>query len=585
MKIYYYSGIIETYKNNMNKTWQILSTALGKKADKKELPPFFTINEEQISDRSKIAEAFNNYFSSIGKKTSEAVPKSTNDFAHYLDNPNPNSMFLEPVEPSYVLNIVHKLKPKNSSGHDQIPTSLVKETIDNIIVPVTHIINRSLETGIFPHQLKIAKVLPIFKAAEKNLLANYRPISLLPAFSKILEKVMCKKILSFMNSQNLFYKHQYGFRPKHSTIHPIIHLLNEVAQAENAVPNKMTLSILCDLSKAFDVINHNILFTKLEFYGIRGVVKDWLVSYLSNRTQFVEIENKKSNESAIECGVPQGSILGPLLYLIYVNDIYKATRGTILSFADDTSLLIQEVNPETLFQQANIEINNLYQWFCANKLSLNAKKTKYLVIRGPHSKCNFNNLQVKIGDTPLCQIGSNFEEKSTKFLGLHIDEFLTWKFHITHINAKISRALFQIKQAKKLLPINCLRTLYYSMIHPYLLYGILAWGNIKPSSIKRTVILQKRAMRYISKTSYNSHTEPLFKKMEILKLNDLYDYQVILFMHTYVNNQLPISFDGIFKYNRDFRENRETRQSNLFHCARCRSNIAISLPLYNFQKI
>ena len=388
-----------------------------------------------------------------------------------------------------------------------------------------------------------------------------------------------------MNSQNLFYKHQYGFRPKHSTIHPIIHLLNEIAIADNSATKKTTLSIFCDLSKAFDVINHNILFNKLEFYGVRGIVKDWLVSYLSNRTQFVEIENNKSSISAIECGVPQGSILGPLLYLIYVNDIHHATRGTILSFADDTSLIISENDMSTLFQRANIEIDNLYQWFCANKLSLNAKKTKYIVFRGQQAKFNFNNLQVCIMNEPLCQIGTEFEEKSTKFLGLLIDDQLSWKHHISHLNSKISRALFQIKQAKKFLPVNCLRTLYFSMIHPYLLYGIMAWGNAKPSLLKRTVILQKRAMRYINKSSYNSHTEPLFKSSNVLKFNDQYNHEVILFIHSYMNNKLPRSFDGIFRCNRDIPNNRITRQSNYLHCERCKTNFARKLPYYNFPNI
>jgi hypothetical protein len=332
-----------------------------------------------------------------------------------------------------------------------------------------------LESGTVPQECKIAKVIPIYKASDPELLSNYRPISLLPAFSKVLEKIMYKKIMSFMDSQNLFYKHQYGFRPKHSTIHPIIHLLNECAEANNTSSQNMTMSIFCDLSKAFDVINHKILFAKLEHYGIRGIAKEWLISFLSHRNQFVQLGKYKSNILHIGCGVPQGSILGPLLYLIYVNDISQATNGNILSFADDTSLFISDWNVNNLYDRANVEINNLYVWFCANKLSLNAKKTKYIVIRGQHTKCNFTNLKVLIKDTPLQQIGMDFDEHSTKFLGIHIDEFLSWRYHVTNINNKISRGLFQIKQAKKFLPADCLRTLYFSLIHPYLLYGILAW--------------------------------------------------------------------------------------------------------------
>ena len=154
------------------------------------------------------------------------------------------------------------------------------------------------------------------------------------------------------------------------------------------------MSIFCDLSKAFDVISRTILIKKLEYYGIRGIVKNWLINYLSDRTQYVEIENNASSVSKIKCGVPQGSILGPLLYLIYVNDIGKCTEGNVLSFADDTSLVLSHQNPQTLYLNANLEINKLYNWFCANNLSLNAGKTKYIVIREPYDKSDITGLSL-----------------------------------------------------------------------------------------------------------------------------------------------------------------------------------------------
>jgi hypothetical protein len=369
-----------------------------------------------------------------------------------LINPVANSIFLEPVDSSKILEIVRNLKPKTSFGHDEISTKIIKESILNILMPLTHIINISLNQGIVPKQLKTAKVIPIYKASERDKMNNYRPISLLPAFSKILEKVMFNKIMSFLDSQQILYKHQYGFRSKHATTHPIIHLLNECANASNSHPKQLTISIFCDLSKAFDVISHKILLRKLEFYGIRGIAKKWLSNYLSDRTQYVEIDNHKSNMCKIECGVPQGSILGPLLYLIYVNDISQSTQANILSFADDTSLYLSHRDIHTLFEKANVEINNLYDWFCANRLSLNAKKTKFIVINGLSKKCDFTNKTVSINETPLTQIGNDFDEQSTKFLGIHIDESLCWKYHPKHINNRISTASFMIRQVKHTFP-------------------------------------------------------------------------------------------------------------------------------------
>jgi hypothetical protein len=238
-----------------------------------------------------------------------------------------------------------------------------------------------------------------------------------------------------------------------------------------------------------------------------------------------------------------------------------------------------------LYETANTEVNNLYDWFCANKLSLNANKTKFIVLRPSHQTIDFNGLTVQINGVQLSQIGKDFEEQHTKFLGVNIDEHLSWKFHLKHINTKISRALFMIKQVKHLLPTESLKTLYYSMIHPYITYGILAWGNANRSEIKRTCLLQKRAIRIINKSLYNSHTDPLFKKSCILKIEDQYVYQATLFMQDYAMKKLPNSFIDLYKYNYENQVNRKTRQSSLLSIDRCDSIFARNLPLYNFPKL
>ncbi len=585
MKKLYYRNILELNKHSMKNTWKTLKQALGKQSNKLNFPLSFTINDLEISDKKQIAQSFNKFFSSIGKQTSQNVPATNKSFSEYLKNPKINSIFIEPVDSQYILQIVNKFKPKTSFGHDDIPTKLVKESINEILDPITHIVNLSLSTGVVPIQLKKAKVIPIYKASNPQMLKNYRPISLLPAFSKILEKVMFNKIMSYLNSQNILYKHQYGFRPKHQTIHPIMHLLNQCAIANNSQPKQFTASVFCDLSKAFDVISRDILLQKLEHYGIRGIAKIWISNYLSDRTQYVQLESTKSEICVIDCGVPQGSILGPLLYLIYVNDISEATDGNLLSFADDTSLLISDHDIESLFNKTNIEINKLYSWFCANKLSLNANKTKFIILKSPHQKYESENLSISIDGTKLCQIGNNFDEKSTKFLGVHIDEHLTWKHHLNYINSKISRALFMMNQSKNVLSQDSLKTLYHAMIHPYLSYGILAWGNATNCDLNRTKILQKRAIRTVRKTSFNSHTEPLFKSLNILNLKDLYTYQSIIFMHSYITGKLPHSFTNLYRTNHGNQATIQTRQASNLHIDRCDSAFARKLPLYSFPKI
>ena len=207
------------------------------------------------------------------------------------------------------------------------------------------------------------------------------------------------------------------------------------------------------------------------------------------------------------------------------------------------------------------------------------------MLRTPHQRCDITNQSIIINGTPLGQIGQSIDEPCTKFLGVQIDEFLSWNFQLKQINKKLSRALFAIKQVKHFLPVECLRTLYFSMIHPHLTYGILAWGNASQSLLNRTIVLQKRALRTINRVAYNSHTQPLFKYMKILNLADQYEYEAALFMFKYVNNRLPLSFDHAFQFNHEVQTSHQTRQSSQMQVKRCNSNFAKKLPLFSFPII
>ena len=338
------------------------------------------------------------------------------------------------------------------------------------------------------------------------------------------------------------------------------------------------MATFCDLSKAFDTISTNILLHKLNIYGIRGTANKWIESYLTNRSQYVDFDSHKSSSLPVKCGVPQGSILGPLLLLLYINDISHSTTENILSFADDTTVFLSDSDPIRLFSRANKSLEAVFNWFCANRLSLNAKKTQYMVIQSASKKLN-NLPDLKIDGVVLSQA------THCKFLGITIDESLSWKRHVSSINSKISRALFAIKQLKFTLPKESLLTLYFSLLHPYITYGILAWGNASTNILRKTETLHKRALRTVHNKSHNSHTDPLFKQSGILKISDLYQLEVVLFMHDYVHTKLPPSFNNLFKLNCDVYDAYETRRAQMFHIPRTKSRFVDKLPLYKFPSM
>ena len=240
-------------------------------------------------------------------------------FVNYV----PNSIAVFEISCIEVKTIIYSLK-NSSAGWDEFPTCVGKKCIDSFATPLTYLINKSFSEGIFPSELKLARVVPIFKAGDPTQITNYRPISVLTLFSKVFEKIMYNHVLDFMDKNNLFYEHQYGFRQRHSTQHAIITLVDRITHSLDN--GDIVISVFLDLKKAFDTVDHHILLRKLFAYGIRGNSFKWFQSYLSNRSQYVMYDNQKSKTQYINCGVPQGSILGPLLFIIYMNDICNVSN-------------------------------------------------------------------------------------------------------------------------------------------------------------------------------------------------------------------------------------------------------------------
>ena len=433
-----------------------------------------------------------------------------------------------------------------SSGTDFISNKLLKHIAPIIISPLHYLINLSLETGYIPREFKIAKVVPVYKDGDCHSYTNYRPISLLSSFSKLLEKIVARQLISFLNEHNILYKHQYGFRANHNTSQPVLHFYDKIYNALNQNHPAKTVSIFIDLKKAFDTVDHKILIQKMEHYGVKGTSSLWFQNYLSNREQYVSINGIDSDVMKISCGVPQGSVLGPLLFLLYINDLPNATEFLTLLFADDTTFQFSGVNLDLLFEKCNLELEKASIWFKSNKLTLNVKKTKFMVFSEKNTKLNLQYLNLKIGDKIIDQVGTDCKEKHFKFVGHVLDDKFTWAGHVEHICKKLASANYAINFTKNFLPPKIRKNLYYSMFDSHLNFGNLLWGCANKKLLGKIEVLQKRCIRNVALKSYRAHTEPIFKKLEILTFSDKLAFCRSVFIHQFRNNKLPISFSGIF---------------------------------------
>ena len=385
-----------------------------------------------------------------------------------------------------------------------------------------------------------AKVVPIYKKGDPKLLSNYRPISLLSSISKIFERLVHDRLDKFIVKNNILYSDQYGFRKNYSTYMAALNLVDRISNGLDS--KRTTAALFIDLSKAFDTIDHDILSDKLFAYAVRGTSHQWLMSYLKDRPQYVHFGNCPSKTSSINIGVPQGSILGPLLFILYINDIPNSSlRSNFILFADDTTIYCQNSNLTDTLSDMTSEFKHISNWLRINRLSLNMLKTKLMI---------YDN---RISDTSEVSItldGHKIDASPhATFLGITIDENLNWGVHIGNVSTQISRTNGIINRLKSVLPRNTLLLLYNALVLPYLNYSLLLWGRTNLTYLNKLYILQKRVIRNICDAQYNCNTAPLFHELKVLTLFDLYDYQLGIFVYKFTAGMLPDVFTNLYMEN------------------------------------
>ena len=550
----YYRDILLANKNNMRKSWSIMKSVIGKHKQSS-IQKIFKLNDNTTTDNKKIiSDKFNDFFINVGPNLAKAIPKSSKSPLYCMKETALESIFLEPVTEEELNKLIRNLKD-SANGWDDLGSKFIKLSLDLIVTPLSYICNQSLQEGIFPRQLKIANVIPLYKSDDPSCFNHYRPVSLLCILSKVFEKVMYSRLLSFLEKMKIIYANQFGFRKYHSTYMALMVLVNKITQSLEK--GEFVVGVFLDFSKAFDTVNHIILLKKLEHYGIRGTALKWFESYLSDRSQFVTYNGEKSTEKSVICGVPQGSILGPLLFLIYINDLSNVCKSMMpLLFADDTNLFKSGKDSNQLQSEIENELSLISEWLKINKLSLNIKKTQFMIFTTKNSSTQ--NIELKIDGHAIDQTFT------TKFLGVLIDSQLSWKAHINYISGKIAKGIGIILKARKLFDSETLTTLYYSFIYPYLQYCNHVWGNTHVTYLQKLHILQKRIVRIIAGVKPREHTAPIFKELKILSIFDINIYVISKFMYEVYHHEALNVFILMFKANADVHDH-NTRQANHYH--------------------
>ncbi|CAB3254900.1 unnamed protein product [Arctia plantaginis] len=486
-------------------------------------------------------EEVNNFFVKTGKHIAEEVAKmidgGTNTINKTPLNATCGSLVLLETDESEVDRLIQTLRGDCAIGVDGIPSNVIKQYRRFFVRPLTFILNLCIKTGVFPDLFKKALIHPIHKAGDADQVNNYRPISVLPCLSKVLEKIMNNRLKKYLEDNNILSNNQYAFRNNRSTNDAVFELTNHIVQALDK--GRKSVAIFLDLAKAFDTVSIPKLIDKLERVGVRDRQLKLFESYLTNRTQCVKINEYISKELPIEFGVPQGSILGPTLFLVYVNEMckLKITDGKLLAFADDTVLIFTGETWDQVFGMAQLGFNIVTEWLASNTLSLNVDKTRVMQFSIKGSKIagvdRFITAHKHIhGSNFACTCPNLHTVTSIKYLGVIIDDKLCFAPHIDLLTGKIRKLIYIFKHLRHVARPTVLKSIYFALCQSLLGYCILSWGG----ACKSNLIKLERAQRAVLKVStfkpYRFPTKDLYEYCEVLTVRQLFILQIILKQHS-----------------------------------------------------
>ncbi|MDR2880067.1 MAG: reverse transcriptase family protein, partial [Fusobacteriales bacterium] len=497
--------------------WQLINRQIGKTQEFDQKLEIRSGNN-LITNPREISNLLNEYFTNtMSDQIKKVNIRGSNPTGQKIDKYS-TSVFIHPVMEEEVVKIAKTLRNKSTAGPDEIPECLIKKCIRLIKKPLAHIFNLSLSLGVFPDDWKTAKVIPIYKKGDRKDMKNYRPISIISVFAKLLERLLCKRLMSFFQEYGVLTESQYGFRKGKCIEIAVQSFIEKIQEALDK--GVYSVGIFIDLTKAYDTLNHKVLLEKLSSYGIRGITNRWFESYLTNRRQYLEIKYRdpcnndisyvRSSYKDIKIGVPQESVLGPLLFLLYTNDLpLNIKDANLIMYADDIDVLIIENDANALKRKIEKVTNDLEWWFKQNELIINVNKTGIM---------SFHNRQKKDPVKPHVNMyGSTLQYVAElKFLGLHITETLNWSSHLQILAQKLSKVSFMLKSLKDSLSTYMIRHIYFTKFQAVLRSGIIFWGGQNGEMSKKVFKIQKRVVRLMAGESSRTSCRQLFKKLNIL---------------------------------------------------------------------
>lgn len=523
-KFRYFQKQIEYNRNSSKGLWDVVRTLTEEQTG--------TVCEIASTENSReMANKFNEHFTNVGKRYAENIPKT--EYTKRQENRyHEHSFFLTAVDDKEVVRIIKELPLGKSPGLDNIRTETIKFLSQEISPMLTHLINKIFETGTFPESFKNAIVVPIFKKGCPSDLNNYRPISLLSIISKIVERSLKERLIHFCDKYKIISHNQFGFRRGFSTADAISTLTAKINKLVDE--NKPVLCVFLDLAKAFDTVSHKQLLETLEDIGIRGIPLKLFESYLRNRVQAVKIGETIGEPASVTYGVPQGTVLGPFLFTVYINQLLlMKTRGEIISFADDTAVLYTSNTWSNLKNEVEVDMTEILNWFHSKLLTINFDKTFFVPFTSyANNLPNYNSINIELATKHY-----TISKSSTiKYLGVIIDSHLKWDKHIDFLARTVRRILYKLKILVKILNYQQLKSIYFALVQARLQYAIVSWGACYKTHLRSIDVLQKKCIKIIIKKPIFYPSDLTFSDSKLLDLRQIYFLNVLLY--TYKNKHI-----------------------------------------------